>query len=65
MVSWLLWSTNIQIAKPNAIYHALDLHYKARYHTQGHKKFNPDKSLTLAKYESEDFIRIRLYLFDS
>ena len=33
VVSWLLWCTNIQIAKSNAIHDALDLHYKALFHT--------------------------------
>ena len=33
MVSRLLCSTNIQIAKSNAIHDTLDLHYKASFHT--------------------------------
>ena len=50
MVSWLLWYTNIQKAKSNAIHYALGLRYKALFHTyKVVKKVNPDKDLILIK----------------
>ena len=50
MVSWLLWYTNIQKAKSNAVHYALGLRYKALSHTyKVVKKVNPDKDLILIK----------------
>ena len=49
MVSWLLWCTNIKIAKSNAIHDALDWLKSPISHIQGHKKVNPDKVLVLIK----------------